>query len=201
MGYATASNFDLSVENGAQLAINTNGAARMIIAAGGLTTINNSLSVAGGDIVCANQPFCIVGGTPGASVGYGVGTPFGNLGRLFAYTSAGMSNTFLSGWDSTSGVFFITRTGKWKVDWSFYWNNFAAGSRATITVQNSFSVTTETRYCALNGGGIGADTTQAYSSVFYCNAGDRIFASFQSGSGTLYFGGITHTHVTFHFVA
>jgi len=201
LGFATALDFDFQVENGAQLKLGTNGATRISIAAGGLTTINNSLSVGGGDIICANQPFCIVGGTGAASIGYGVGTPFGNLGRLFAYTSAGMSNTFLSGWDSTSGVFYITRTGKWKVDWSFYWNNFAGGSRATITVQNSFSTTTETRYCALNAAGLGGDTTQAYSSVFYCNSGDRIFASFQSGSGTLYFGGITHTHCTFYFLS
>jgi hypothetical protein len=201
LGFATASDFDFQVENGAQLKLGTNGATRISIAAGGLTTINNSLSVGGGDIVCANQPFCIVGGTGGASVGYGAGTIFGSLSRLFAYTSAGMSNTFLSGWEASSGVFFITRTGKWQINWSFYWNNFAGGSRATITVQNSGGSITEVRYCALNGGGIGSDTTQAYSGLFYCNSGDRIYASFQSGSGTLYFGGITHTHCSFYFLS
>jgi len=167
----------------------------------GLTLTGGNLTLTGGAgrIATTNQPFCIVGGVAGASVGYGVGAIWGGAGRLFAYTSAGMSNVFLNGWDSSSGVFFPPVGGKWRVAWSFYWNNFAGGSRGTITVVNSSSAITEVRYVALNGGGIGSDTTQAYSGLFYMNAGDRMYASFQSGSGTLYFGGITHTHCSFYY--
>jgi hypothetical protein len=167
----------------------------------GLTLTGGNLTLTGGAgrIATTNQPFCIVGGVAGASVGYGVGAIWGGAGRLFAYTSAGMSNVFLNGWDSSSGVFFPPVGGKWRVAWSFYWNNFAGGSRGTITVVNSSSAITEVRYVALNGGGIGSDTTQAYSGLFFMNAGDRMYASFQSGSGTLYFGGITHTHCSFYY--
>jgi hypothetical protein len=200
MGYATASNFDLSVENGAQLAINTNGAPRMIIAAGGLTTINNGLSVAGGEIACTNQPFVIVGAVGGASIGYGAGTNFGSGGYLFAYTSAGYSNSPGSGWASVAGRFWATLTGRYQVNFCFYWNNFAAGSRAVMLHYNGAGALLETRYCALWGAGIGSDTTQNYSTIVYMSAGNFLQFQFQSGSGTLYFGGITHTHCSFHFI-
>ena len=168
-----------------------------MLAVNGIETagINNS----GGAITSTNQPFCIVGGVGGASIGYGAGTRFGSGGNLFAYTSAGMFNSGTNGWNASLGVFYFPRSGKWTVNWSFYWNNFAAGSRATVEHFNSGGTLLETRYCALNGGGIGADTTQAYSSLFFGDAGSYLVASFQSGSGTLYFGGITHTHVTFYF--
>jgi hypothetical protein len=112
-----------------------------------------------------------------------------------------MSNITGSGWDSNGGVFYATNTGRWQVNWSFYWNNFAAGSRAIIVHYNNVGTILETRYCALWGAGIGSDTTQAYSSLFYMATGSYLRTSFQSGSGTLYFGGITHTHCTFHFLA
>jgi hypothetical protein len=168
-----------------------------MLAVNGIETagINNS----GGAITSTNQPFCIVGGVGGASIGYGAGTRFGSGGNLFAYTSAGMTNSGTNGWNASLGVFYFPRAGKWTVNWSFYWNNFAAGSRATVEQFNSGGSLLETRYCALNGGGIGADTTQAYSSLFFGSAGSYLVASFQSGSGTLYFGGITHTHCTFYF--
>jgi hypothetical protein len=168
-----------------------------MLAVNGIETagINNS----GGAITSTNQPFCIVGGVGGASIAYAAGTRFGSGGNLFAYTSAGMFNSGTNGWNSSLGVFYFPRAGKWQVNWSFYWNNFSAGSRATVEHFNSGGTLLETRYCALNGGGIGADTTQAYSSLFFGSAGSYLVASFQSGSGTLYFGGITHTHVTFYF--
>ena len=164
-------------------------------------TMGEGLNVSGGSITCANQPFCIVGGVAGASVGYGVGSVFGAGSRLFAYTSAGMSNSGTSGWDSASGAFWLVKTGRWQVNWSFYWNNFAGGSRAVLVHYNSGGALLETRYVALNGGGIGSDTTQSYSSVIYGSTGDFLQCQFQSGSGTLYFGGITHTHCTFTFLA
>lgn len=167
----------------------------------GLTINGGGLNVAGGAIECANQPFCIVGGVAGASVGYGIGGVWGSGSQLFAYTSAGMSNSGTSGWSAGAGAFFFTKTGRWQVNWSLYWNNFAAGSRGVLLHFNSGGSLLETRYCALNGGGIGSDTTQAYSTLIYGSAGDFLQCQFQSGGGTLFFGGITHTHVTFHFVA
>ena len=167
---------------------------------GGGCFMSEGLNVNGGSISCANQPFCIVGGVPGASVFYPVGAVWGAGSQLVAYTSAGMSNSGTSGWSSGAGAFFFTKTGRWQVNWSFYWNNFAGGSRGTLLHFNSAGALLETRYCALNASGIGGDTTQAYSSLIYGSAGDFLQCQFQSGSGTLYFGGITHTHVTFHFL-
>lgn len=160
---------------------------------------NLTLGAGAGSISCANQPFCIVGGVGGASVFYPVGAVFGAGSQLFAYTSAGMSNSGTSGWSAGAGAFFFTKTGKWQVNWSFYWNNFAGGSRAVLLHYNSAGALLETRYCALNGGGIGSDTTQAYSTLIYGAVGDFLQCQFQSGSGTLFFGGITHTHATFYF--
>lgn len=168
---------------------------------GGGCFMSEGLNVNGGSISCANQPFCIVGGVPGASVFYPVGAVWGAGSQLVAYTSAGMSNSGTSGWSSGAGAFFFTKTGRWQVNWSFYWNNFAGGSRGTLLHFNSAGALLETRYCALWGAGIGSDTTQAYSTLIYGSAGDFLQCQFQSGSGTLYFGGITHTHVCFHFVA
>jgi hypothetical protein len=157
-------------------------------------------NVSGGEITCAGQPFCIIGdATGGASIGYGAGQVFGGLTRLTAYTSVGMTNSGTNGWNDFQGRFYFPKLGKWQMNWSFYWNNFAAGSRAAVFHFNSVGTLIETRYCALNGGGIGADTTQSYSSLFYGDAGDWLETSFQSGSGTLYFGGINHTHLTFYF--
>jgi hypothetical protein len=163
--------------------------------------MSNGLNVNGGAIECANQPFCIVGGVPGASVFYPVGAVWGAGSQLVAYTSAGMSNSGTSGWSAGAGAFFFTKTGRWQVNWSLYWNNFAGGSRGVLLHFNSAGAMLETRYCALMGAGIGSDTTMAYSTLIYGAAGDYLQCQFQSGSGTLYFGGITHTHVTFHFVA
>jgi len=165
------------------------------------TQIYGGLTVPNGTIECANQPFCIVGCVGGASVGYGVGQVIGSLGYMYAYSSAGMTNSGTSGWNSSFGRFYFTKTGRWQVNWSFYWNNFAAGSRVAINRMNSGLVFQESRYCALNAGGIGGDTTQAYSTLFYANAGDILECSFTNGSGTIYFGGITHTHCTYHFIA
>ena len=165
----------------------------------GLSINSGNLNVAGGAIECANQPFCIVGGVGGASVFYPVGSVFGAGSLLFAYTSAGMSNSGTSGWSAGAGAFFFTKTGKWQVNWSFYWNNFAGGSRAVLYHYNSAGALLESRYCALNASGIGGDTTQAYSTLIYGAVGDFLQCQFQSGSGTLYFGGITHTHATFYF--
>ena len=164
------------------------------------TQMSAGLSVSSGIIECANQSFCIVGCVGGASVGYGVGQVIGSLGYMFAYSSASMTNSGTSGWNSSFGRFYFTKTGRWQVNWSFYWNNFAAGSRVQINRLNSGLVYQESRYCALNGGGIGSDTTQAYSTLFYAYAGDILECTFSTGSGTLYFGGITHTHCTYHFL-
>ena len=167
----------------------------------GRVYVYGGLDVQSGVIECTNQPFCIVGCVAGASIGYSPGLVIGSLGYMLAYTSASMTNSGTSGWNSSFGRFYFTKTGRWQVNWSFYWNNFTAGSRVQLNRFNSSLVFQESRYCALNGGGIAADTTQAYSSLFYCNAGDFLECSFQSGSGTIYFGGITHTHATFHFLA
>jgi hypothetical protein len=164
------------------------------------TQISGGLSVPSGIIECANQPFCIVGCIGGASIGYGVGQVIGAFGFMYAYSSASMNNLGTSGWNSPFGRFYFTKSGRWQVNWSFYWNNFAAGSRVVLNRYNSASVIQESRYCALNGGGIGGDSTQAYSTLFYVNAGDFTECSFSTGGGTIYFGGITHTHCTYHFV-
>lgn len=201
IGYADSGNIYWSAEAGTGIILQTAATTRLTIAAGGLTTISAGLNVNGGAIECANQPFCIVGGVAGASVGYGVGSVWGAGSQLFAYTSAGMSNSGTSGWSAGAGAFFFTKTGRWQVNWSLYWNNFAGGSRGTLLHFNSAGSLLETRYCALMGAGIGSDTTMAYSTLIYGAAGDYLQCQFQSGSGTLYFGGITHTHVTFHFVA
>ena len=166
----------------------------------GLTINAGGINIIGGNITCANQPFCIVQGVAGASVGYGIGSVFGAGSKLIVYQSAGVTNVGTNGWDPPSGAFWFNKTGRWQINWSFYWNNFAAGSRAVLLHMNSSGGLLETRYCALNGGGIGSDTTQSYSTLIYATAGDYTQSQFQSGSGTLYFGGITHTHVTFHFL-
>jgi hypothetical protein len=168
---------------------------------GGGVSMPSAMSVNSSGVISeAQKPFCIVGAVGGASIGYGAGQVIGSLGYLYAYQSASMSNSGTSGWNSSFGRFYFTNTGRWQVNWSFYWNNFAAGSRVVLNRYNSGSGIQESRYCALNGGGIGGDTTQAYSTLFYANAGDFLECGFSSGSGTIYFGGITHTHCTYHFI-
>jgi len=151
-------------------------------------------------VLLPQQPFVIVGAVGGASIGYGAGTNFGSGGYLFAYTSAGYSNTPGSGWASVAGRFWATLLGRYQVNFCFYWNNFSAGSRAVMLHYDAFGNLLETRYCALWGAGIGSDTTQNYSTIVYMSAGSYLQFQFQSGSGTLYFGGITHTHCSFHFL-
>jgi hypothetical protein len=193
-------NVEIAAENGAYLNIMTNGSNRINVQSTGLVVIQNGLSVANNEIICANQPFVIVGAVGGASIGYGVGTNFGSGGYLYAYTSAGYSNTPGSGWASNNGRFWATKAGRYQVNFCFYWNNFAGGSRAVMNHYNSVGVLQENRYCALWASGIGSDTTQNYSTIVYMLAGSWLEFQFQTGSGTLYFGGITHTHCSFHFI-
>jgi hypothetical protein len=166
----------------------------------GLTLRGGNLTISAGKSTIFNQPFVIVGAVPGASIGYGAGTNFGQGGYLYAYTSAGYSNSPGSGWASANGRFWATLLGRYQVNFCFYWNNFAAGSRAVMRHLDSVGNLLETRYCALWGAGIGADTTQNYSTIVYMSAGSYLEFQFQSGSGTLYFGGITHTHCSFHYI-
>ena len=201
IGYATTTNFDFAVENGANLSIWTNGTTRMLIAATGGINIYNGLNVVGGAIACVNQPFVIVGGVAGANITYAAGTNFGSSGNLLAYTSAGYSNTSGSGWESSTGRFWATLAGRYQVNFTFFWNGFNAGSRAIMRHFNSAGTHQEDRYCAASSVGHGTDTVQTYSTIVYMSAGSYLEFNFQSGGGSLYFGGIIHTHCSFHFIA
>jgi hypothetical protein len=201
IGWASATTFDLSAEAGSNLQFLVQGGVRMTINTAGLTTMNNGLSVAGGAITCANQPFVIVGGVAGANIAYTAGTNFGSSGNLFAYTSAGYSNSSGSGWESSTGRFWATITGRYQVNFTFFWNGFTAGSRAVMRHFNSGGSLLEDRYCAASSVGHGTDTVQTYSTIVYMSAGSYLEFNFQSGGGTLFFGGIIHTHCSFHFIA
>jgi hypothetical protein len=163
-------------------------------------TIQGGLNVSGGAITCGNQPFVIVGGVAGSNIAYAAGTNFGSSGNLLAYTSAGYSNTSGSGWDSTNGRFWATLLGRYQVNFTFFWNGFTAGSRAVMRHFNSIGTLQEDRYCAASSVGHGSDTVQTYSAIVYMNAGSWLEFNFQSGSGTLFFGGINHTHCSFHYI-
>jgi hypothetical protein len=52
----------------------------------------------------------------------------------------------------------------------------------------------------VNASGFSGDTMQSYSSIFYVNSGDYMETTFENGSGTLFFGGIKHTHLTVQFL-
>ena len=166
----------------------------------GLTTLTAGLNVSGSQITCANQPFCIVGGSAGSSIGYGVGANFGNGSYLYAYTSAGYSNTAGSGWDANTARFWPTLTGRYQVNFNFYWNSFAGGSRSQMQHYNAGGTLLEARYCCVIQGGIGGDTTYTYSTLVYMTAGDYLQFQFTVGSGYLFFGGITHTSAHFHYL-
>jgi hypothetical protein len=167
----------------------------------GMVTMSNGLNVSGGTITCTNQPFVIVGGPGGSNIAYTAGTNFGSSGNLLAYTSAGYSNTSGSGWDSTNGRFWATLLGRYQVNFTFFWNGFTAGSRAVMRHFNSVGTLQEDRYCAASSVGHGTDTVQTYSTIVYMNVGSWLEFNFQSGGGTLFFGGIIHTHCSFHFIA
>ena len=213
IGNADSTNVYLSAENGQGLSLQTAGAQRLGISGttgavsvnngltvSGLTTLTAGLNVSGSQITCANQPFCIVGGSAGSSIGYGVGANFGNGSYLYAYTSAGYSNTAGSGWDANTARFWPTLTGRYQVNFNFYWNSFAGGSRSQMQHYNAGGTLLEARYCCVIQGGIGGDTTYTYSTLVYMTAGDFLQFQFQVGSGYLFFGGITHTSAHFHYL-
>lgn len=163
--------------------------------------IQAGLTVSGGNITCGNQPFVIVGGVAGSNIAYTAGTNFGSSGNLLAYTSAGYSNTSGSGWESSTGRFWATLLGRYQVNFTFFWNSFTAGARAVMRHFNSVGTLQEDRYCAASSVGHGSDTVQTYSAIVYMSAGSYLEFNFQSGGGTLFFGGINHTHCSFHFIA
>ena len=168
------------------------------LAVSGSATLS-SVATIGNYITAPNQPFCIVGGSSAGSVGYGTGTNFGSSGNLYAYTSAGYTNTSGSGWDSTAAKFWATLTGRYQVNFGFYWNSLSAGARGNMQHYNSGGTLLETRYCIVSQG-IGADTTYEYSTLVYMTAGDYLQFQLTLGSGTLYFTSVTHTHATFHYL-
>jgi hypothetical protein len=192
VGFANTNDTYIIAEEGAQLNLGTQGATRLTINTTGDVNITNALTL-------PNQPFCIIGGVAGTSVAYSAPMLIGSENRLFAYTSAGLNNATLSGWSSQAGQFWFTRTGRWQVNWQFYWNSFTAGSRVVINIRKPFGAP-EQRYCAVNASGFSGDTMQSYSSIFYVNSGDYMETTFENGSGTLFFGGIKHTHLTVQFL-
>ena len=119
---------------------------------------------------------------------------------MYAYTSAGYSNTAGSGWDANTARFWPTLTGRYQVNFNFYWNSFAGGSRSQMQHYNAGGTLLEARYCCVIQGGIGGDTTYTYSTLVYMTAGDFLQFQFQVGSGYLFFGGITHTSAHFHYL-
>jgi hypothetical protein len=191
IGYADSGNNYWSAEAGTGIILQTAAANRLTVDVNGQVIIANYMTT-------PNQPFCILTGGGGSSVGYGVGVVGSTY--LTAATSAGLSNSGTNGWVSSLGRFYTPYTGKWYITLNLYFNLFGGGSRMVVTHFNSGASILEQRYCVVEGAGIGSDTTRTNSGLYYCSAGDFFTVSMQSGTCTLYFGGVTHTSFQFHFL-
>lgn len=178
IGYADDTNLYIQPESGRKLAINS--------------------------VFSSNtQPYVVLGANATGSVYYANGYLWPGTNYLTPYYGTGLSNTNGggNGWDTINSRFYTPYAGRWQVNISFYWNSFTAGTRVSLIRYNSAGTLLESRYCALNGGGIGADTTQNYSMVVYSQVGDWWRVQFTSGgSATAYFGGIDHSHMSWTFL-
>jgi len=149
------------------------------------------------------QPYVVLGANGSGSVYFGANYVWPGTNWLTPYHGAGLSNTSGggNGWDTVNSRFYTPYLGRWQVNISFYWNSFPAGTRVSLIRYNNAGTQLESRYCALNGGGIGADTTQNYSMVVFSHAGDWWRVVFTSGGGAYgYFGGLDHSHMSWTFL-
>lgn len=175
--------------------------------AGDGCTMQEGLNVSGGTIRCANQPYVFLGqGGSGGSVAYGVGGTFGYSGYasyFVPYQSIGFTNTPGNGWVHYYGTFTAPWSGRYQININFYWNSYVAGNRWTINQYNSNSTLQFSRYCCIEGAGIGGDTVRSWGSTFYMSAGQYFQIIQASGSGTCnaYFGGETHSSMSVVFLS
>ena len=192
IGLCDSTNSYIAADGSNNIAIQAGGSTQLSVNSAGYVNVP-------GYITTPNQPFCITGyPAGGASVPYTIGV-VGNT-YLTVVTSAGLSNVGTNGWVSSLGRFFTPYAGKWYITLNMYFNSFTAGSRMQVNHFNSGSTVLETRYCMVEGAGVGSDTTRTNSGLYYCSVGDFFTVSVSTGSCTMYFGSVTHTCFQFHFL-
>ncbi len=170
------------------------------------TYINTPVQLTG-VLTSTAQPFVLLGhGGVGGSIGYGVGAVFGSslayASYFTPYQNVGFTNSGTNGWVSTFGRFYAPWTGRYQVNINFYWNYFSAGTRWQFRHFNSGGGGIYTKYCALEGGGIGADTVRSWGTTEYMTASDYFDIALTSYAGvcTAYFSGEIHSSMTIVFL-